>query len=263
MDPLPYMTHRPTRIAARVVMGTFGRLVTVEGTDRLASLPDPLLFTLNHNNSIESVVVPAALVWHRGGRLITFMIDWMFLYIPVVGWVMRLIDPIPVYTKPAKFKVGERYRLARRHLSPVDEAVRRLDAGHSVGIFPEGTRNPDPERLRRPRTGLAHLVLRSDAPVLPVGIEYPAARRIGRVPTMGRAVVRIGEPILFADERREVRLHRTDELDGRRFLELRRHVADTVMEALEPLSGKRYHRPDRTKDAAPEAPGTEAPHETV
>jgi 1-acyl-sn-glycerol-3-phosphate acyltransferase len=242
-------------------MGTAGRLVTVEGCDRFAAMPDPLLLMLNHNNSVESVVVPTALIECRGGRLISFMVDWMFLYIPVVGWVMRRIDPIPVYTKPARFRVGESFRLARRHLSPVDEAVRRLAAGHSVGIFPEGTRNPDPDRLRPARTGLAHLVLRTDAPVVPVGIEYPAARRIGRVPTVGRARVRIGEPIDFAQERREVRRDRTEELDGRRFLELRRSVADTVMEALAPLSGKRYRRHDTTTDAAPEAPGTEAPNE--
>jgi 1-acyl-sn-glycerol-3-phosphate acyltransferase len=245
MHSLPHQPHRPTRIALRLVMGTFGRLVTVEGCDRLASMPDPMLFVLNHNNSVESVVVPSALIECRGGRLITFMIDWMFLHIPLVGYTMRLIDPIPVYTKPARFKIGESYRRARRHLSPVDAAVNRLARGDSVGVFPEGTRNPDPERLRAPRSGVGHLVLRSEAPVLPIGIEYPAARRIGRAPTIGRATIRVGEPIDFETERREVRRDRTDELDSRRFLELRRHVADTIMSALEPLSGKRYRRPDR------------------
>ena len=241
MDPLPHLTHRPTRIAVRVVMGTFGRLLSVEGTDRLAALPDPLLFVLNHNNSVESVVVPAALVWHRGGRLITFMIDWMFLYIPVVGYVMRLIDPIPVYTKPAKFKVGESYRRARRHLSPVDAAVERLAAGQSVGVFPEGTRNPDPARLRPARTGLAHLVLRSEAPVVPVGIEYPAARRLGRVPTVGRATVRVGGPLDFSEERREVRRDRTEEVDGRRFLELRRQAVPQARANQERRIGRAGH----------------------
>lgn len=262
MHPLPHLSHRPSRVALRLVMGTFGQLVSIEGADRLAALPDPMLFALNHNNSVESVVVPSALIHHRHGRLITFMVDWMFLYIPVVGWVMRRIDPIPVYTKPARFKVGEGYRRARRHLSPVDEAVRRLATGHSVGIFPEGTRNPDPDRMRPPRPGLAHLVLRSDAPVLPVGIEYPAARRSGRVPTLGRARVRVGEPIPFSDERREVRLLESDALDSRRFLELRRHVADTVMHALEPLSGKRYQPPDGRTNGT-DGPVTEAPHEAV
>lgn len=245
MEPLPHMRSRATRIAVRTIMGTAGRLVTVEGCERLAAMPDPMLFVLNHNNSVESLVVPSALIECRRGRLITFMVDWMFLYIPVVGWLMRRIDPIPVYTKPARFKVGESYRRARRHLSPVDAAVERLARGDSVGVFPEGTRNPDPGRLRPPRSGVGHLVLRSDAPVLPIGIEYPAARRIGRVPSLGRATVRVGEPIGFEAERSEVRRDRTDEVDGRRFLELRRHVADTIMSALEPLSGKRYRAPDR------------------
>jgi 1-acyl-sn-glycerol-3-phosphate acyltransferase len=244
-------------------MATIGRLVTIEAPERLVELPDPLLFVLNHNNSFESVIVPSKLIWHRSGRIVVFMIDWMFLHIPVVGWIMRLCDPIPVYTKPARFRVGEGYRQQRRRLSPVDAAVDRLAAGQSVGVFPEGTRNRDPHTLLPARSGLVHIVLRSDVPVLPVGIEYPSARRLGRIPSVGRMRVRIGEPLDFTEVRRTVRSSGRTELDGARFPEARRIVADAVMSALAPLCGKVYDPPQRSGRSAASAPSEETRDETV
>lgn len=231
-------------------MISFGRLVEVEEPERLADLPEPSLVVLNHNNSLESVVVPSVLIWHRHGKVISFMVDWMFLHLPVVGWIMRLIDPIPVYTKPARWRVGEAYRRARRHHSPVAAAVARLESGGTVGIFPEGTRNRRPDRLLRARGGLAHLVLQSQAPVVPIGIEYPAATACGRVPVIGRSVIRIGEPLSFAAARDEAR--RTT--DPTRQRALRHAVTDAVMSALAPLCGKEYRPldPEASPDAAPD-----------
>lgn len=263
MHPLPFLETASARLTLRSLMATIGRLVTVETPQRLAELPDPMLFVLNHNNSFESVIVPSTLIWHRSGRVVVFMIDWMFLHIPVVGWIMRLIDPIPVYTKPARFRVGESYRQQRRRLSPVDAAVERLAAGQSVGVFPEGTRNRDPHTLLPARSGLAHIALRSDVPVLPVGIEYPAARRRGRIPSVGRMRVRIGQPLDFSELRCAIRASGKTELDGARFLEARRIVADTVMSALAPLCGKRYDGRQQSGRATSTAPSSEAHDEPV
>jgi 1-acyl-sn-glycerol-3-phosphate acyltransferase len=50
-------------------------------------------------------------------------------------------------------------------------ALDRLLAGRSVGIYPEGTVNRDPERLLRGRLGAARLSLEAGIPVVPVGIR--------------------------------------------------------------------------------------------
>lgn len=57
----------------------------------------------------------------------------------------------------------------------LEEAVRFLEAGQVVAIFPEGTRNFGPELLQG-KTGLARLALRTKLPVLPVGYSGPPSR---------------------------------------------------------------------------------------
>src|SRR5262249_49148497 len=136
----------------------------------------------------------------------------------------------------------EGYRQERRREPVLDACLARLAAGGSLGIFPEGTRNPDPARLLRPRSRLGEIVLRSSAPVVPVGIRYPAAARLGRAPRWGGRVLRPGEPLAFAAERRDAR-----EATGRARLEIARQAVSQVMAELQELSGKRYeiHPPER------------------
>lgn len=220
-------------MALKVLMLTFGRLVRVEAPGRLSHLPEPAVFALNHNNSFESLLVPVTLIYWRGGGLLHFLIDWMFLHIPVIGWVMRQCEPVPVYTKPARFRLGERHRRARlQEGSVVDACLARLAAGGSLGLFPEGTRNQDPGRLLRGRSGLGEIVLRSGVPVVPVGIHYPAAARLGRIPRLGRIVLRIGDPLDFPTEREQAAG------DPRAWRDASRRVVARVMAALEELSGK-------------------------
>lgn len=225
---LPETERRLTRVICRGLMASFGRLMAVEGAERLASVPEPAIFALNHSNAVESVLVPAALMYLRQGRPVCFVTDWMYLHVPLIGGLIRLSEPIPVYRKPARFRLGEEHRRERLRDPVVEAVLARLAAGRSVGIFPEGTRNPDPRRLLRGRSGVGELALRSGAPVVPVGIRYPAAGRLGRAPRLGRMEVRIGGPLDFGTERT---------LAPR---EARRRIVLRVMRALEELSGKTY-----------------------
>ena len=70
----------------------------------------------------------------------------------------------------------------------------QLDAGNAIANFPEGTRNS--EGMERAHSGVARLAMRTQAPVLPVGIT--GTERLGtflRVlnPT-GKITVNIGQP---------------------------------------------------------------------
>lgn len=230
---LPEMRSPARRALARLVMLACGPLLAVEGAERLRGFPEPAIFVFNHSNSFESLAVPAALTWLRGGRTIHFLVDWMFLRLPLAGWVLRQCEPIPVYTKPARWRLFERHRRENAGRPVLDACLERLAAGGSLGIFPEGTRNPDPGRLLRPRRGLGELILRSAVPVVPVGIIHPAARRLGRAPRVGRIVIRIGEPLDLTAERA------APAGESRRSA-LAREAAGRVMSALSELCGKSY-----------------------
>jgi len=227
------MADRRTRAALRAVMLAFGPWIEVERAERIA-LPGPAIFALNHSNSVEAVVVPSALMWLRRGEPVCFLADWMYLHLPVAGWLLRRGAVIPVYRKPSRWRLLEAHRRERSRAPVLDACLERLAAGASVGIFPEGTRNRDPERLLRGRSGLGELVLRSSVPVVPVGIHYPAAGRLGRSPRLGRTVLSPGEPLTFQEERHAAHAA----LGPRERIVLARRVVRRVMADLARLSGR-------------------------
>ncbi len=50
----------------------------------------------------------------------------------------------------------------------IEAGSRRLEAGYTMIIFPEGTRSPAPNRLHAFSRGFAHMALKANAPILPV-----------------------------------------------------------------------------------------------
>lgn len=221
--------------ALRALLAAFGRMLEVEGAERLADRGAPVIFALNHGNAAEALLAPAALTWLSGGRPIHFLADWMYLELPLVGRLLRLSQPIPVFGKPARWRWRESVRLAGLAEPALDRALARLESGGSVGIFPEGTRNADPERLRPGRSGLGELALRSTAAIVPVGLHYPAAARLGRIPLLGRTLVRVGEPLDLTEEREQLRAAGF-ERSARRGLA--RAVVARTLAALADLAGK-------------------------
>jgi 1-acyl-sn-glycerol-3-phosphate acyltransferase len=200
-------------------MLTLGRLVEVEHSERLAAVPEPAIFALNHRHALEALLAPTVLLYLRRGAPVHFLADWMYVEAPGLGWLLRQAEPIAVYGKPARFRLRESHRRERLR-RPVLEACREvLGRGESIGIFPEGTRNRDGGRLLRGRLGLGELALGAAVPVVPVAIRYPdrettrepdreTPREPHRAPDrprgLGRMVLSIGEPLDFAAERRQL-----------------------------------------------------------
>jgi 1-acyl-sn-glycerol-3-phosphate acyltransferase len=105
-----------------------------------------------------------------------------------------------------------------------------LNNGELLGIYPEGTRSPD-GRLYRGKTGVARIAIESGVPVLPVAmIDTNIAQPIGRkVPNRHQTGVKIGKPLFFG------------EYQGRQEdREALREVTDTIMKAIQKLSGQEY-----------------------
>jgi 1-acyl-sn-glycerol-3-phosphate acyltransferase len=172
--PLPDFKRPAARRLCRGLMLTLGQLVGVEHRERLAEVPDPAIFALNHRNRIEALLAPTVLLYLRGGASLHFLADWMFVEAPCLGWLLRQSEPVAVYGKPALFRWREGYRREQLRRAPLDTCADYLERGESVGIFPEGTRNRDGSRLLRGRLGLGELALRTAVPVVPIAIKYPA-----------------------------------------------------------------------------------------
>lgn len=78
----------------------------------------------------------------------------------------------------------------------LQEARRRIEHGELVGIFPEGTRSRD-GLLHEGHNGVAHLSLKTGAPIIPIGIAgTDEAMPIGsRLPGRSPVQIRVGAPI--------------------------------------------------------------------
>jgi len=115
--------------------------------------------------------------------------------IPIFGWAMRA----------GRFIFIDRQNPVMARMS-IDEAAKRIRAGQSVVIFPEGTRSRD-GRLAPFKQGGFHLALDSGSDIVPVAIRgsYELMPRGSAIMKPGKVVIEIGEPIptagLGADDR--------------------------------------------------------------
>jgi len=114
---------------------------------------EPFVVVCNHQ-SLADIPFISRLPWDMKwvGKEATFKL-------PVLGWMMRLSDDIPV-------KRTDRRSRARVFIDAMD----RLDKRVSVMIMPEGTRTPD-GRVRRFNDGAFKLAIRKGVRVLPLAID--------------------------------------------------------------------------------------------
>jgi len=146
-------------VANRLLCGLLYR----ERSNRRCPFPNdgPALIVANHRSPVDPM-----LLWmnhHLAGserriRAVNFLMAREFYEIPALHWMFRALRSIPVNRKS-------------KEATPVREAIRRLQAGELVGIFPEGRINNGGGLLAADATGAAFLALKSRVPVYPVFIH--------------------------------------------------------------------------------------------
>jgi cytidylate kinase len=188
----------PTTIASRkgllIRFGSWGLrliarlLVRVRFEGDLSAVPDgALIVAANHASSADPPLIGAFLN-QRLSRPLNWLGKRELLETPVVGWAMRQAAIHPVDRRAAD-------------VDAFRTAMRILESGNILAVFPEGTRSRD-GALQEARDGVAVLALRSGAPVLPIGIAdsdrfWPKGSLL---PRLGRTVtIRFGRPIVVAD----------------------------------------------------------------
>ena len=191
---------KPTPVATRLgilirlgsaVLRFIARLMvrlTIDGD--LTALPrkGALIVAANHASSADPVLIGAFLN-DILGRPLNWLGKRELVEYPLTGWAFRRAGIHPVDRDAADL---EAFRTA----------MRILEAGHVLAVFPEGTRSRD-GALQRVREGVGMLALRSGAAVLPVAVidsdrMWPRGRLL---PRLGRRVtVRYGRPFRVEDE---------------------------------------------------------------
>ncbi len=241
--PMDSLSLFPYRFIAKLLHLCFRNVIQVEEVSDLKKIPHPIIFAYNHNNYYETIVLSSYFLncWRRR---ISFVVDWMYGQFPILRWLLQGVQPVYVYNKPAKWDFLNRRRNLGAH-NPIAESLDRLAQGWSLGIFPEGSRNRHPFVLKRGRQGIGEIALRSQVPVLPVGIDFPGRVRCGRIPSLGRIILRFGEPLYFTAEIAAWQQAQQDNalspaVREKLRLYLNRRITHTVMQELARLSGKHY-----------------------
>ena len=231
--------------AETAMTGLLQKFVTIEHDEHLNGIHVPTVFAFNHNNYLETVLIALFLFFRLPGRKVTFLVDWMYSQLPVIGWLVNRGEPVLIYNKKARLNYLNRQKPISSRQAALAECLQKLRNNVSIGIFPEGSRNPDAYTLRRGRQGVGALALQAGVPVVPVGVDFPARHRLGRVPALGRLILRIGTPLTFPAEsaayaqwRRDAGLPPKTRKRLERFVTAR--ITHTIMVELSRLAGKTY-----------------------
>ncbi|HET8601441.1 MAG TPA: lysophospholipid acyltransferase family protein [Segeticoccus sp.] len=184
--------ERTFRTVALLVRALLTPVCTIESQGAELPASGPLLIAANHLSVIDPLVLGVTVVVR--GRIPRFVVRPGLLEAPVVGWVSRLLLPLPV--EPVSGDYGAT-------LSAAADTLRR---GECVVIYPEGhlTRRCD-QLPERGRPGVAWLAATTGVPVTPVG-HWGAQQvwRFGRTALLrwplrrARAVVCFGEPLTLS-----------------------------------------------------------------
>ena len=136
------------RFLQRVTLNLFADLEVVDSEN----IPPfgPLIIVANHQSNSDPPLLVATVP-----RRVRFLAKREVFTGPIVSWLLRQYGAYPLNREGADLGA---YRWA----------LDQLSRGQAVVVFPEGTRSP--VGMKRALPGVAQLALKSEAPLLPVGI---------------------------------------------------------------------------------------------
>ena len=181
---------------ARLILAVSGVSVRVRHAERLQAGAS-FVITPNHESFYDILVLLAVLPVS-----VRFLAKRNLFRLPILGWSMSAAGFIQVDRETRS-----------RSFALVDAALARLKGGRSLIVFPEETRTRTGE-LSLFKGGAALLALRSEMPLLPVGIAgtFEIQRRGGFTIQPSRVCLVFGAPIQTAGRGPRDRADLTGEL---------------------------------------------------
>jgi 1-acyl-sn-glycerol-3-phosphate acyltransferase len=164
------------------ILGLFFRRIELSGAERVPA-QGPVIFAINHPNGL----VDGLLLLTYAPRPVSFLAKAPLFDLPVIGWVIRSLETIPVYRRQDQADVSQ-------NRATFERARALLDRGGTIAIAPEGASHSDPS-LRPIKTGAARIALGATlgvpVAIVPVGLFYTE-----KATFRSAAHLSFGEPVL-------------------------------------------------------------------
>ena len=153
-----------------------------------------LIFAVNHISNADPLAIGQFIAY--SGRWPRFLAKTSLFRLPIIGRVLRACGQIPVE------------RASRAAGDALKAAIRTVEEGRAVTIYPEGTITRDPPLWPMAgKTGAARIALETGCPVIPIGQwgaqEIMYGREIGFPKLLPRTtlLVEAGDPVDLDDLR--------------------------------------------------------------
>ncbi len=163
------MTRKIVTALLNLILRIFYHRIEVAGVERIPQ-NGPVIFVLNHPNGLIDPVFILCLA----PRPVSLLGKSTLFKMPVIGWLCRALDTMPVYRQQDK---GED---PKRNQETFQKCRELLERGGSLALFPEGVSHDDPS-LRPLKTGAARIALGAAAAgmsqplqIVPAGLYYTA-----------------------------------------------------------------------------------------
>ncbi len=165
------MFYRAFRLVVSLLLRNFFRLEPVVDPARALSAEGPVIFVGNHPNGL----VDPGLLFVLVDRHVTFLAKAPLFRLPVLGWILKGLDALPVFRK--QDGGGDTSKNDSTLTASVDALVR----GRAITLFPEGKSHSEPQ-LADLKTGCARIALDAVAKgakvrIVPIGITYREKNR--------------------------------------------------------------------------------------
>jgi 1-acyl-sn-glycerol-3-phosphate acyltransferase len=172
-----------------------------------------VILAANHESFLDPPLVGSGLK-----RDINYLARKSLFRIPVLGWVLRTVNAVPV----------DRDGGGAAGLKAI---IDRLHDGGAIILFPEGTRTSD-GKFQPARSGVGLTVIKSEAPVFPVRVfgTHEAWGRHVRIPRPYSVGLKYGRAMDFSALRAEAKI-----CSKARLKEIYQQVANEIMAAIATL----------------------------
>lgn len=184
MSKMKNLTRRIITALLKLILRIFFRHIEVAGLEHVPQ-KGPVIFVLNHPNGLVDPIFILAL----SPRPASLLGKSTLFKMPVVGFVARALDTLPVY------RAQDKGADVSRNRETFARCRELLERGGTIALFPEGVSHSEPS-LRPLKTGAARIALGAAASgaqglrIVPAGLYYTAKSTF-----RSSALLYFGEPV--------------------------------------------------------------------